>query len=131
MAVTMCILSTLVVLILASVWIGISSIWAIEKRVNAIGDQLSEVSRNVLKVTAINDHLLKELHLTAQWNYDLHRFIIVSVCSECYRTRNYPDPCCRHCNGSSSIRLGLSENEIKSLKMKLDEIDRHVINKTV
>lgn len=130
MTTAMCILfASLAVLILGSVWIGINSIWAVEKRVNAIGDQLSEVSRNVLKVTAVNDHLLKELHLTAQWDYDLHGFTIVSVCNECYRTHNYPGPCCRNCTGSNSIRLGLSESEIKSLKMKLDEIDRHVINK--
>lgn len=128
----MCILfSSLAVLILASVWIGINSVWAVERRVNAMGDDLAEVKRYAKKTDAINDYLLRQLHVTAQWEYGVGRYIIEPVCRECLQTHNYPGPCCRNCTGSHTIRLGLSEEDIKSSKMKLDEIDRHVINTKV
>ena len=130
MTTVMCILfSALIVLVLGSVWIGINSIWAVERRVNNIGDDISEVKRNVTVLKAVNDYLLRELHLYAQWDYGTKRYLIVPVCNECYRTHNYPGPNCSKCIGCHPIRLGLSEKEIESFKMKLDEIDRHVINK--
>lgn len=122
--------SALLVLVLGSVWLGINSIWAVVRRVNAIGDDVSEVKRYVKKTDAINDYLLRQLHLTVRWECDINRYLVQSVCHECYQTCNYPGPCCRNCTGSDTVRLGLTDKEIESFKRKLDEIDRHVIHTT-
>ena len=128
----MCVVfSVLILLVLAGVCGGINSIWAVERRVNSIGDDVSEIKRNVTVLKAINDYLLRELNLCVQWDYGAKKYFIVPVCNECCRTHNYPGPNCSNCSGHQHIRLGLTDKEIQSFKMKLDSIDRHVIDNKV
>lgn len=124
-----CILFTsLIVFLIGSVWFSIHSVWNAERRVDDIGNELSAVKRYAMKADAINDYLLGELNRTAHFDSGLKRFIIIPVCSECCRNHNYPGNRCLGCTGSDSVHLGLTDKDIKSFKMKLDEIDRHVIN---
>lgn len=128
----LCILFTsLIVLLIGSVWVSINSVWSAERRVNEIGNELSAVKRSVMKAEAVNDHLLSELNMTAYWDNTNKRFIVVPVCTTCYHTRGCHDNWCTGCTGSDSVHLGLTDKDIKSFKMKLDEIDRHVINTKV
>ena len=124
-------LTSLIVLLIGSVWVSIHSVWNAERRVNDIGDELSAVKRYAMKADAVNDYLLSELNRTAHYDNTTKRFIVVPVCSECYHTRSCHGNCCLGCTGSDLVHLGLTDKYIKSLKMKLDEIDRHVIGTKV
>lgn len=128
----LCILHTsLIVLLIGSVWVSIHSVWNAERRVNDIGNELSAVKRYAMKTDAVNDYLLSELNRTARYDNTTERFIVVPVCSECYYARRCHGNCCLGCTGSDSVHLGLTDKDIKSFKMKLDEIHRHVINTKV
>ena len=127
-----CILFTsLIVLLLGSVWVSINSVWTAERKVSDMTDELSAVKRYAMKANAVNDYLLSELHRTTYFDNTTKRFVVVPVCNECYHTHSCYGNCCLGCTGSEQVHLGLTDKDIKSFKMKLDEIDRHVINTKV